>query len=303
MGKHAYLISVHNKPSQLRKLIETLDDSRNDIFIHIDLKAENIYDEETIQKIISSAKMSEVVFIKDRISVEWGQYSLSDVKIRLLKAARKKGTYQYYHNISGQDFPIKSQEYIHDFFDENNGKEFISFEKPGKHNYSYRYKYYYSFLKDIGRPKNKLDKFKIVAYAKMQGVMFGIDRAKNNSNILFKKGGGWFSITDRCAQYVISKEAWIKETFEFTFCSDEMFLQTLLWNSTFRDSLYIPNNGETETMRLIDWNRGHPYTYRISDFRELQNSKCLWARKFDEDVDDEIITRLEEQLSEGERRT
>ena len=39
MKRHAYLILAHKNFTQLRKLVELLDDSRNDIFIHVDKKA------------------------------------------------------------------------------------------------------------------------------------------------------------------------------------------------------------------------------------------------------------------------
>lgn len=37
----------------------------------------------------------------------------------------KHGPYAYYHLLSGQDLPIKSQDYIHQFFEEHQGKEFV----------------------------------------------------------------------------------------------------------------------------------------------------------------------------------
>ena len=39
MDRHAYLILAHKNFGQLRKLIELLDDPRNDIFVHVDAKA------------------------------------------------------------------------------------------------------------------------------------------------------------------------------------------------------------------------------------------------------------------------
>ena len=41
-GKHAFCIMVHEKWSQLQKLIDCIDDERNDIFLHVDAKS---YDE------------------------------------------------------------------------------------------------------------------------------------------------------------------------------------------------------------------------------------------------------------------
>lgn len=40
--KHAYLIIAHTNWAQLQKLIYVLDDIRNDIYLHIDLKKTRI---------------------------------------------------------------------------------------------------------------------------------------------------------------------------------------------------------------------------------------------------------------------
>ena len=292
--KHAYLISVHQKPMQLKKLVQVLDDERNDIYIHIDKKARDIYSKTVIDTITESVGRSKIYFLKHSISVEWGQYSQIQFKLELLKAAVRNGPYSYYHNISGQDFPLKSQDYIHDFFAGNGNHEFLSFERI--HECKYRYKYYYDFIQGIGRPRNKIEKMKIYAYGKLQHILFGIDRTRLNPDIQFKKGGAWFSLTEDFVQYILSKEEWIMSTFQSTYCCDEVFLQTLLWNSEYRDRLFCPGEGESESMRLIDWNRGNPYVFRKNDFEELISSKCMWARKFDDEVDSEIIDLLIEHV-------
>ena len=48
-------------------------------------------------------------------------------------------------------------------------------------------------------------------------------------------------------------------------------------------------------MRLVDWKRGSkgsPYTFREEDYDELINSGALFARKFSEDVDKNIIEKI-----------
>ena len=49
-------------------------------------------------------------------------------------------------------------------------------------------------------------------------------------------------------------------------------------------------------MRHIDikirGKNGSPYTWRIDDFKELDNSKCLIARKFDINVDKKIVEKI-----------
>ena len=47
-------------------------------------------------------------------------------------------------------------------------------------------------------------------------------------------------------------------------------------------------------MRKIDWIRGKPYIWRISDLDYLKSSSMLFARKFDYNIDKEIIFKIKE---------
>lgn len=123
MNKHAYLIIAHNNFYILEKLIKLLDDERNDIYIHIDKKVKEF----DFEYFINICKKSNINFIK-RNKVYWGSYSQIQCELNLLKEATKN-CYKYYHLLSGIDLPIKSQNYIHDYFEKNKGIEFIGFQK------------------------------------------------------------------------------------------------------------------------------------------------------------------------------
>ena len=49
---------------------------------------------------------------------------------------------------------------------------------------------------------------------------------------------------------------------------DEMFLQTIVYNSSFKDKLYDKDYDDAGlgNQRYIDWKRGTPYTVRNEDF-------------------------------------
>lgn len=116
-----------------------------------------------------------------------------------------------------------------------------------------------------------------------------IDRTKKYEDKIYK-GGQWFSITNELAKYVVSCEKKIKKCFRFSICADEVFLQTVVLNSKFCDT-FIDNS-----LRCIDWNRGRPYTYTIEDYEFLMGSDQLFARKFSEKVDRQIVERICELL-------
>ena len=68
-------------------------------------------------------------------------------------------------------------------------------------------------------------------------------------------------------------------------------------NSLFAERLYDPNgDGRGDNLRYIDWKRGAPYVFHAQDFDELMASPQLFARKFDEQVDAEIIRRIADTL-------
>ena len=100
MKKHAYLIMAHNNWKILEKLLILLDDKRNDIYLHIDLKSDFID--------FSSKVHNANLFIFHEIDVRWGDISLIQVEFFLFKTAYCKGNYSYYHLISGSGSTIKN---------------------------------------------------------------------------------------------------------------------------------------------------------------------------------------------------
>ena len=98
----------------------------------------------------------------------------------------------------------------------------------------------------------------------------------------FAKGANWVSITQACVEYVVSQKPFVLKRFNYTFCPDEFFLQTLVWNQpAFRAALYSEKDEYEGCMRLIDWKRGNPYVWTLADKEELEQSNRLFARKFD----------------------
>lgn len=106
MKKHAYLIMSHNEFPMLRKLLEALDDARADIFLHIDSKTKDV----PIEVLSGSVCYSDLIYV-DRSNISWGGgYSMVSATVNLLFTATQKNNYQYYHLLSGVDYPLKNNE-------------------------------------------------------------------------------------------------------------------------------------------------------------------------------------------------
>lgn len=287
--KHAFLIIAHNNWRQLNNLVKLLDHKDNDIYIHIDKKSRGL----NVAELIGNVHYSKIK-VFSQFNVYWGGYSIVEVEMFLLETAHQIG-YNYYHIISGVDLPLKSMEYIHKFFEENNDYEFISFDDDKLMNdpeIARRAKYYHLLQNYRRRFKCKaLNCFFTFCERCLLGVQI-ILRVNRTRNLDWeiKYGSQWVSITYSLVSELVKNETKIDKIFKKTNCADELFIQTIAWNCGFKDKIYPEGN-----MRLIDWERGgngNPYTYRNSDYELLVNSKMLFARKFNECVDSNIIRRL-----------
>lgn len=229
----------------------------------------------------------------NRKSVAWGGFSLTNCILELLKKSTNYN-YEYYHLLSGADLPLKKQDEIHKFFNENKGKNYISFDDLANKNKIFleRIKYYYFFQELIGRNKVSLKILILKSFNRISLLAQKILRVNriNKYDFEFKKGECWFSISNSLAKYIVSNEGIIKKISKNSFASDEIFLQTIAWNSSYRDTIVF------DCSRFIDWKRGSPYVFTDIDYQDLINSDCFWARKFDLDKDPYIVNNIYNEI-------
>ncbi|SDB68548.1 beta-1,6-N-acetylglucosaminyltransferase [Butyrivibrio sp. INlla16] len=290
MKKHAYLIMAHNEFNMLKKLLAELDDVRNDIYLHIDKKVKNV-DE---KQFLACVRYSKIFFVKKR-SIYWGTLSIVKCEIGMLEEATK-GNYNYYHLVSGVDFPLKSQDYIHDYLD-NKNLEFIEHYTDGDSGrfFMEKIKYYYPLLKYVGKADNEGPGFRKKIQRKLAYWQTNIkefqekhkvDRTKKYKDITFYKGNQWFSITHDFACFVLSMKRQVLKMYWLTDGADEFFIPTLAMNSGFADR--VSNN----SLRSIDWIRGTPYEYSLDDLTELEKSDAFFARKISYERNPDLVDGL-----------
>lgn len=280
---------AHTNLNQLKKLLKLLDSTDSDIYIHIDRKS-------SIDVADLKTQYSKLYVFKE-YSVYWGEYSQISVELLLLKAAVKKGNYNYIHLISGMDLPLMSIKKMNEFLERGGDRNYVHFVPEHKRDIAYDWIKYYYYFNHMEKSKFKIVR-KVYPYyekilVKIQ-LFLGINRLKNESFIL-AKGANWFSINQQLAEYIISKEKWIEKHFKHCKFADELFLQTVIWNSPYRNTLYREDwdDDYRSCLRYIDWNRGRPYIFKVSDKKELDSvDGFLFARKFDEKIDGEIIDYL-----------
>lgn len=286
MKKQAILIIAHNNIWTLEKLLKSLDSKYFDIYIHIDKKS-NINNLDVIAQFVKVSK----IYIYKEINVRWSDYSQVECELFLLEKALQNGEYSYFHLLSGVDLPLKKSEIIYNYFNEAKNKEFIHFYSEELPIEKYCWLKYFWLFRKYSRNSKILYLLEFISISLQK--LININRLKKH-NLKFMTGANWFSITKEFSEYLLSKKNFIYTTFKNTKSADEIFLQTILFNSPFKKNLFYSKYDDNyiSCMRAIDWKRGNPYVYVSSDLNELVNSPYLFARKFDENLDKEIIEKI-----------
>lgn len=109
-------------------------------------------------------------------------------------------------------------------------------------------------------------------------------------------GKTWWTVTKDCAAYIIKRhyaDSKLRKFFMFTLIPDEMYFQTMLMSSPFKDKC------ENNYLRLIEWNEDnimHPMVFKLAHFDKIKNSPMLFARKFESDIDSAILDKIDNEI-------
>lgn len=279
---HAYCIMAHNNFAQLQELINLLDDSRNVIFLHVDKKV--YHDYITFGGITSQ---SSKIHICEPQDVRWADVSQSRTEVMLFKMVVESDIlFDRVHLISGSDLPIKNQDYIHNFFNQYSNVEFLSFG-PNPQTFEKRLKYYHFFTKHVRHNKFAQLGRRIILLFQYPFV----NRMKNNP-YKFLYGPNWCSLTLKAIKMIVEEWEKYSNHFRFSTSSDECYKQMIL--SCDKSFTFSPKGN----LRYVVWEgKSSPRCLQSSDFKNLLNSNCLFARKFDMSFNKEIVDLVIKNLN------
>lgn len=272
----AYFLLVHRYPAQFKRLFKAIYQPGNQYVVHVD-KSSGTALEKEISTFLKPYQDAEILEPQDAL---WGGYSLVEAELRgMTRLLEMDSNWTHYINLSGQDFPLKSQKYIREFFAANPGKQFIRALDQRKE-----------------RPDtlNRISHLFIEEYGGM--VATGVARPYLPGDTPFI-GTQWKAVTRSFCTFVCHdpRVERFKKFYRNSFIADESFFQTVIMNSG--DQGVVMN----DDLRMIDWvPDGHiklrPRNYDVEDIHQLKSSPDLFARKFDAENDMQILSLLEHHL-------
>lgn len=289
----AYLIMAHKAPQQLYRLVSRLNDGESEFFIHVDKKVDI-----TPFKIVE--EFGNIVHFTDRFDSTWGRLGLIEPFINGMAAVKHSPKkFDRILLLSGQDYPIKSNEYINDFFENSSHSVFINYfpipnyqKWPGSDRGGwYRVdKYYFG---------NKWYHFLCSKSLNLLSTYFPFLRRKRPNGMKPFAGQTWWNLDMYALNYILDYHAKHTKYLKFhknTFVADELFVQMIIGNSKDEKLRSSIDNSEK---RFTIWekpNSAHPKILRKTDLDAIIASDDLFARKFDEQVDSEIMDLIDSKL-------
>lgn len=318
----AYLITAHNHPAHLARMVNALDCSGSAFFIHIDKKSDAAPFE-----VLLRAK-SNVFFAADRVNATWMGFSLVSVSLRLLEMAVRHG-FDYCLLLSGSDYPIKSNDCLFSFF-EGAQKEYIAFWKlEDRPSWLPKIQYYYPIdaipIRGWSTNTERLywRRYFWGRYFKYQQYMPQRDFL---TGLVPFGGPDWWSLSYECANYVLNyvdENPVYTRFYKYTQSPGELFFQTIILNSDFArrienyesyqtwsaarsarhdssDDNMLPE--DAFNYRYIDWSgersgqRETPAILDERDWERIKNTNCHFARKFDPQRSSKLLDRIDREI-------
>jgi hypothetical protein len=273
----AYFLLVHRYPEQFKRLFKAIYDPRNQYLVHVD-KSSGVELDTNIREFLSGYRNAAVLKGKKAL---WGGYSLVDAELRgMAELLKMDPNWEYFINLSGQDFPLKTQRQIIRFLTANRGTEFIK-----------------AADQRLTRPDtmSRVRKYAVELNDRILRTILSRPFLKGATPYI---GNQWMIVSRRFCNFVCHapQASRYKAFYKNTFIADEGFFQTVMMNTEEHGPVV------QDDMRAIDWVpdgdiKLRPRTFQRDDAPMLIASPAFFARKFDETVDTAIFTELEQHLA------
>jgi len=263
--KFAYLILAHNNFKTLARLVEQLDDRRNDIYIHLDRKVRCLPEISTSQ--------AGLYFVSNRIDVRWGTVSQIEAIFALIKEARAGGEYDYYNIISGTHLSLKSQDFIHAHFETLNGASALGLWEPDEGDADFKLRRIHFGINNFQSPNLRL-RLAVQRLWTLNMFIQKMLRVRIHKKCSFIKANTWAAVSKDAVAYLLEHEKEIIRKYRFSFCGDEYYLASEL-------SGRFPIVDD-RVLLFVKFENDHPFTLTEDDYSKLIITEYLFARKFED---------------------
>lgn len=292
--KIVYLIMAHQDPNHLKRLVDSLNDGA-DFYIHIDKKV----DEKPFRDLFGLL-YDNVKFIEKRINVCWGGYTQVEPVLQMMKAViDSEVEYDRVIYLTGADYPAWSNQRIKEEFTAHPSKQYINAinitksENEDEIN-KIRSRWYYdikiknNFIKRIIRKSVRI-LLNILPRRRMQVYLGG-----GYSDVYF--GFAYWSLTYDCIKFIyetIKHESKFVRYMKFSFAPCELFAETILFNSAYKEDAiiypYFDGERKWSSLHYMHYSGMGTKILTEEDFENIVKSDAMFFMKANSEKSSKLI--------------
>lgn len=309
-----YIILAHENPQQVSRLVNRLAEPWTTFYIHID-KNVSLFPFEA--PFLNNIK---VTFLKSNYREEgiWGDIGIVKATLSAMRKCLQENKPDIFILLSGQDYPLKNNQVIYDYFSNNADVNYIDqYPMPIK-------MWENGGLKRINRYKiNKSKKrghiiflasifdreFYSLETAGKINFLRKTGRIKHLLKVLKKRkfprylkpfgGSVYFALplktVEDIIKFVDTHPDYLKYH-HYTLSADEIFFHSIIGYLNAKEKIKIE-----PSLTYVNWRKKNgppPITFELEDYEELKtaSNNFLFARKFNINLDQKILDKCDNEL-------
>lgn len=278
--KKAILVFAHKDPQYLDLFIDQLlynTDGQTDIFIHMDKNHDELVKE--------IAKREHLELIKNNIPIQWGNDSMVHALVNCFnEIVGLKRKYDYFLITTGQDILVKQG--LDEFLQDNFGKIFMEIKPVYPAQLAFiKHKLPRFMCKSLG---GKSDPRRILRalYWRFLSTGFIPNKSINYdiNSVDFWCSFNWsampFEVLLYMTNFFIENPGFL-DIYKDTYVPEDLFLGTIIMNSPYKDSIMYNGDKSFTLTYWKDFHHAHMINLSMDDTKEIDSSKCFFARKAD----------------------
>lgn len=285
----AYIVSAYKLPDQLVRLVSKLDNGTSHFLIHVDKKT----DEAVFRRMAEPLRRLPKVHFLERHRCFYGGFGHVKATLKGIdEIVRRSLPFDYVILLTGQDYPIKSNRQIDEFFNRHEGRSFME---------------YFSLPSDgwAGGGLDRIESWHVRlggTHVRLPGAAHGSFRRRLPSGLRPFGGSSYWCLSRECIEYVqafLSRNPACIRFFKHVDVPDEHFFHTIVLNSPLKDTVV------NDDVRYLEWGHpdvaGGPAVLGRHDYEKIITSEALFARKFDVTHDSQVLDMIDAAIDAGDR--
>lgn len=279
--RQAVLITAYRDIPHLERLVRYFD-ADFELFVHVDRKCHEDY---------GCLKSYENLHLYNQYEIAWGDVNHLKAILLLMNEAFAYEELEFFHLITGSDYPIPRLEELKRFCEEHRKENYLEYfplphDDWGVEGGLNRIKYYWL------QPSYRVKQGRWIEKSIKWQRRLGVNRPFPFFDGHLYGGGTYWSVSRKAVQvamdYLTAHPEYLRR-FRMTSIAEEICLHTLWINS----GLPFVNN----YMRYIDWgvDGGNPVVLTEKDYDKIKASGALFARKIESGTSDTLIAMLDQR--------